>query len=614
MRWWRPACWSVTTSSRSCGAAVDGLHRGEGAVVLVSGEAGVGKSSLVKAFLRTLDKRVRVPVGSVRGPPEPAHLGPAARRRPRAGLTARRRARAGDQDAVFAAVHEELSDRGSRPCWWSRTSTGPTTPPSTSCVSSAGGIATLPAVLLVDLPRRRVQPRAVAAPPARRPQRGRGAADRAARLSPDAVARMAGGHARPPTCTGSRRATRSSSPRCSAARTAGCPPRSPTPCSPACAGSRPPRSGAVEQLAVVPGALRAVAGAGGARGHRRPRRGRAGAGADGARRRGRVPARAGAPRRGGRAAGAGARWRSTRRCSRRCSPARIPTSTGSCTTRCRRAPTTRSSSTRRRRRGGPARRARRTRAPTCTGASSTAASCSAPSGAALGQAHAWALFHADRRARRRAGRRARGPDPRASSASPGRWGGRWRSWPCSTRPTTGWGRRGSRPSGRRRCSPRSATPPRTPRRWCFLAILFTVVDREREGLRARRRRARDGRARRRRPRCAPMALLFHGRAAMELGDPGGLDEVLREHGRSAAVGRHHRRRDDGLPQPGPPAVARRPVRRGRPAPRRLGRPSRARPGVPTHDHTRASYRLRAAGDAGRLGGRRGGPARDRRQR
>ena len=97
---------------------------------------------------------------------------------------------------------------------------------------------------------------------------------------------------------------------------------------------------------------------------------------------------------------------------------------------------------------GPARQARRTRAPSCTGSSSTTASCSPPT-------------HARRSARRTRGRCSTptgattpcGP-PNAwsgsasSSASRGRSGGRWRSWPCSTRPTTGWGRRGSRPSGR----------------------------------------------------------------------------------------------------------------------------------------------------------------------
>ena len=41
-------------------SAIDGLHRGEGSIVLVSGEAGVGKTSLLKAFLHTLDNRVRV--------------------------------------------------------------------------------------------------------------------------------------------------------------------------------------------------------------------------------------------------------------------------------------------------------------------------------------------------------------------------------------------------------------------------------------------------------------------------------------------------------------------------------------------------------------------------
>ena len=119
-------------------AAVDGLHRGEGAIVLVSGEAGVGKSSLVKAFLRTLDKRVRIRSGACEdllslrtlGPLRDAVRGQAS---PLAVALA-----SGDQDAVFAPCTRSCPTRGSRPCSWWRTSTGPTTPRSTSCVSSAG--------------------------------------------------------------------------------------------------------------------------------------------------------------------------------------------------------------------------------------------------------------------------------------------------------------------------------------------------------------------------------------------------------------------------------------------------------------------------------------------
>ena len=92
-------------------SAIDGLHRGEGAIVLVSGEAGVGKTSLLQAFLRTLDRRVRVWSGACEdllslrtlGPLRDAVRGQAS---PLADALA-----AGDQDAVFTALHDELSDR-----------------------------------------------------------------------------------------------------------------------------------------------------------------------------------------------------------------------------------------------------------------------------------------------------------------------------------------------------------------------------------------------------------------------------------------------------------------------------------------------------------------------
>ena len=306
--------------------------------------------------------------------------------------------------------------------------------------------------------------------------------------------------------------------------------------------------------------LRAVAGAGGARGHRRPGRGRAGG----------VltvhPTAVGFRHELARRAVEGTLPTLTRMALNEEVLAALlareaPDLDRMSTTRCRRAPTRPSSSTRRRRRAGPARRAPKTRARTCTAWRSTTAAAPGRTSAALGQAHAWALFHADRRHDAVGPPSARSGSAR-SSAGRGRWGGRWRSWPCSTRPTTGWARpRQVGASGRCRCSTRSATPSSTPRRWCSSPSCSPCRPRTR-GPRPRRHRARDGRTRRRRTP-APHGPAVPRPGAMELGDPGGLDEVLREHG-ARPLGGHHRRRDDGLPEPGPPAVAGRPVRRGPP--------------------------------------------------
>ena len=93
--------------------ALDRAARGAGSVALVSGEAGIGKTSLVRAFLRAAAHRATVLHGACDDLLTPRTLGPlrdAARTRggPLAAALAD-----GDRDAVLAAVLTELG--GSRP-------------------------------------------------------------------------------------------------------------------------------------------------------------------------------------------------------------------------------------------------------------------------------------------------------------------------------------------------------------------------------------------------------------------------------------------------------------------------------------------------------------------
>jgi DNA-binding CsgD family transcriptional regulator/tetratricopeptide (TPR) repeat protein len=93
------------------GAAVERAGAGRGSAVLVTGEAGIGKTSLVHAFLAAASGRARVLAGACEDLLTPRALGPlrdAARSAPGGPLAAALSPRA-DPDLVFAAVCDELA-------------------------------------------------------------------------------------------------------------------------------------------------------------------------------------------------------------------------------------------------------------------------------------------------------------------------------------------------------------------------------------------------------------------------------------------------------------------------------------------------------------------------
>ena len=93
------------------GTAVERAGTGQGSAILVLGEAGIGKTSLVHAFLATVAGRARVLAGACEDLLTPRALGALrdAARSAADGPLAAALSRRADPDLVFAAVCDELA-------------------------------------------------------------------------------------------------------------------------------------------------------------------------------------------------------------------------------------------------------------------------------------------------------------------------------------------------------------------------------------------------------------------------------------------------------------------------------------------------------------------------
>lgn len=93
-------------------AALRGAAAGTGSVVLISGEAGIGKTSLVRTFARSCAGRVRLLVGACDDLVTPRTLGPLRDAVGQVGGPLAAAVRAGDREAVLSALLAELANGG----------------------------------------------------------------------------------------------------------------------------------------------------------------------------------------------------------------------------------------------------------------------------------------------------------------------------------------------------------------------------------------------------------------------------------------------------------------------------------------------------------------------
>ena len=95
-------------------AALAMARAGQGRVALVSGSAGMGKTSVVRAFLAGLDTRIRVLEGACDDLLTPRPFGPVHDMSRSARPALARALEAGAAQSIFTALLDELTGEGGR--------------------------------------------------------------------------------------------------------------------------------------------------------------------------------------------------------------------------------------------------------------------------------------------------------------------------------------------------------------------------------------------------------------------------------------------------------------------------------------------------------------------
>ena len=228
-------------------------EQGRGRLVLIAGEAGIGKTALVRAFCERAGRRPG-PVGRVRRAVHPAPARAVRGHRRRAGRRARRRGGRGrGRGRARSRPWRDRCAAGRPTSSCSRTSTGPTRRRSTSCAcspaaSSRSRRSCWPPTATTSSIRATRCGSSSASCPAAQPRGWRWRRCRR-RAWPSSPARS-GSITR--SCIGGPRATRSTSPRCSPRPTPRSPRPSATPCSPAPRGWTSRARALLDAVAIAP--------------------------------------------------------------------------------------------------------------------------------------------------------------------------------------------------------------------------------------------------------------------------------------------------------------------------------------------------------------------------